>query len=56
MRVRTGVLADAGDLPGYFQPRLASADPELAGGNLRRDIDRREAPGAGQLVAEIGAG
>jgi hypothetical protein len=44
--VGNGIPADAGDLPGDFQPRRSS-------GNLGRNVNQGKAAQAGQLIATI---
>src|SRR6516165_291455 len=53
MYVGPSILADTGDLPGDFHPRLAPRDLELVVCDFFRDVHRSEASDTGELVAKV---
>jgi len=53
MLVGEGILTNTGDLPRDLHARLAAGDLESIAGNLARDVDRREAADAGELITEV---
>ena len=53
MGVGPSVLTDARDLPGYLHAGFSAGNLELVIGHFLRNIHRREAADAGELVAEV---
>src|SRR5687767_5084975 len=53
IRFGVRVLANASDLPGHFQSRLAAGDLESVALDLGRQVHRGVAADAGELIAEF---